>query len=84
MFLPQEVALSALQMKQFADQAKITLLPQLIKGISREYFNRTTNYISRVPLVSFKNRNLNLNDLESVMLSFGSSLQYRHKLPVFE
>ena len=71
-------------MMQFADQAKKRFILQLIRGISRvphkllKYFNATAfqlpfYYHQHVILI------LNLNDSESVMLSFGLSLWYCHK-----
>ena len=71
-------------MLQFADQFRIILISQLIKDISRvpqklpRYFKYTAISTSAVPSSSalFVNLNLNLNDLESVMLSSRSSLQY--------
>ena len=80
-------------MTQFANQANIRLISQLIRDILRvlqellTYFNGTAISTSTVhpSLVLFVNLDLNLNGFESVMLSFGSSLQYCHKLhDVFE
>ena len=77
------VALLPSQITQFADQVRIRLISQLIKGISRvlqkllSYFNGTAIFAFILPalLVLFKNFDLNLNDLESVIsLSFGSFL----------
>ena len=79
---------------QFADQVRIKLISHLIKGISRvlqkllKYLNGTAISTSSVltstgvlPVIFA----LNLNDSESAMVAFGSSLQYCHKLPnVFE
>ena len=47
------------------------------------YFICTAILTSKIPLSSilFVKLDLDLNDLESVMLSSGSFLQYRHKLP---
>ena len=82
------------EITQFSDQVKMRLLSQLIKGISRvlqkllKYFNGTAILTSSVlpsaggfPVIII----LNLNDLDFVILSFGSSLCYCYKLPdVFE
>ena len=77
------VALLPSQITQFADQVRIRLISQLIKGISRvlqkllSYFNGTAIFAFILPalLVLFKNFDLNLNDLESVIsLSFDSFL----------
>ena len=64
---------------------RITLISQLIKGISRllkkflRYFNETAVSTFTVPVLSilFKDFDLNINILPS-----GSSLHYCHKLPV--
>ena len=80
-------------MTQFANQANIRLISQLIRDILRvlqellTYFNGTAISTSTVhpSLVLFVNLDLNLNGFESAMLSFGSFLQYCHKLhDVFE
>ena len=76
-------------MTQFADQINIRLNSELISGISRalpklhRYFNGTAISTSTVPSLSalFLNLDLNLNYLESVMLSSGSTLYYCHKIP---
>ena len=67
---------------QFADQVRIRLISQLIKGISRvleklfKYFSGTVIFVFIIPwpLVLFRNFNLDLNDSASVILLFGSSL----------
>ena len=71
-------------MTQFADQVNITLISQLICGISSilqkllRYSNGIATSTFTVSSVSvlFANLDLNLNDLDSVMLSFRSSQQY--------
>ena len=78
---------------QFADQVRIRLISQLTTDISKvlqkllNYFNNTAIFASVIPalLVLSQNFDLNLNDSKSPILSFGSTLQYCHKLPhVFE
>ena len=77
-------------MTQFDEQVRIRLISQLIKGISIvlkncfKYFNgiATSAFIIPRSLVLSENLDLNLNELESVTRSFGSSLQYFHKFPV--
>ena len=83
------VALSSSQMTQFDDLVNIRYVSQLINDILPvlpkllRYFNGTTASISTVPSlpISFANIDLNLNNLESVMLSSDSSLQYHQNLP---
>lgn len=78
-------------MTQFSDQVRTRLILRLIENILSvlekllRYFHGTTIFRFTVPLLSvlFKNLNLNLKDLESVMLSTGISLQYCHKLAMF-
>ena len=78
-------------MMQFADQARIILISQLMKGISIflqsiyfNYFNDTAISAFKISssLILVKNLDLNLNELESVIGSSGSPSQYCHKLPV--
>ena len=72
-------------------KVKMRLISQLFKGISRDlqkllkYFNGTT-ISALIPsfLVLFKNLDLNLNNSESIIGFFGSSLQKFYELPVFE
>ena len=76
-------------MIQFADQVNVKLISQLISGISRVLqklirgFNGNTISISTVLSIPvlFENFKLNLNDLESVKLSSGSSLQFCYEIP---
>ena len=82
------------EITQAGDHVKIRLTSQLINGISRvlqkllKYFNGTIISTSFVlpaagvfPVIFI----LDLNDSDCVMLLFGSSLWYYHKLPdVFE
>lgn len=78
-------------MTQFSDQVRTRLILRLIENILSvlekllRYFYGTTIFRFTAPLLSvlFKNLNLNLKDLESVMLSTGISLQYCHKLAMF-
>ena len=78
------VALSPSQITQFDDLVNITYVSQLINDILPvlpkllRYFNGTTASISTVPSlpILFANIDLNLNNLESAMLSSDSSLQY--------
>ena len=75
-------------MTQFPEQFKSRVTSQFINCVSRvlqkllKYFNGTTIFTFAVPglLVLSVIFYLNLSDLESVMFSFGSSLQYCHKL----
>ena len=75
---------SVSQMTQFAGQVNTTLISQLICGISSilqkllRYSNGIATSTFTVSSVSvlFTNLDLNLNDLDSVMLSFRSSQQY--------
>ena len=74
--LPSEIT-------QFADQVRIRLTSQLIKGFSRalqilrKYFNDAAifAYIISSLLVLSKNFDLNINDSDSVVTLFGSSLK---------
>ena len=76
------------------DYVKIRLTSQLINSISRvvqkllKYFNGiiiSTSFLLPSSGVSPVIFTLNLDDLESAMLSLGLSLYYCHKLPdVFE
>ena len=84
--LPSSVELVIIQAD---DYVKKRLTSPLINGISRvlqKYFNGTSILTSfalpsaGVLLVIFT---LNLNDLESAKLLFGSSLYYCHKVPHF-
>ena len=81
---------TAEEITNFLDQVKWRLISQLINRISRffqkllKYFNGTnisTFFVlplSRVfPIILV----LDLNDSDSVILSCGSSLENRHKLP---
>ena len=81
---------SELVITQSLDHVKIRLTSQLINGISRvlqkllKYFNDTIILVFFIfplsgvfPMIFI----LYLNDSEFAMLSFGSSLQYCHKLP---
>ena len=79
-------------MTQFAEQVRIRLISQLIKGISRvlqklpKYFNDNHFHIysTNITRIVFKSW-LHINGLETVISSSGSSLQFCHKLPdVFE
>ena len=78
------VSLSTSEITQFADQVKVRLISELIKGISRvllkllKYFNGTaiSAFITPSLLVAAKNLALNLNELESVMGFLDSSLLY--------
>ena len=82
--IAKAVALSPSQMTQFDDLVNITYVSQLINDILPvlpkllRYFNGTTASISRLPSlpILFANIDLNLNNLESAMLSSDSSLQY--------
>ena len=75
-------------MTQFYDQFKSRVTSQFINGISRvlqelvKYFTGTTIFKFAIPelLVLSVILDLTVKDLESFMLSFGSSLQYCHKL----
>ena len=75
-------------MTQFYDQLKSRVTSQFINGISRvlqelvKYFTGTTIFTFAIPelLVLSVILDLTLKDLESFMLSFGSSPQYCHKL----
>ena len=75
-------------MTQFCDQFRSRVTSQFINGISRvlqkllKCFNGKTIFTFAILalLVLSVIPDLNLNDLESVMLSSGSSLQYCHKL----
>ena len=75
-------------MTHFSDQFRIRLISQLFKGISRvlqklfKYFNGTTisEFIISAILVLFKNLDLNLNDSESAIGFFETSLQNLYKL----
>ena len=79
---------------QSSDHVKIRLTSQLIKSISSvfqkllKYFNGTiisTSFVFPLFGVFPVTFTLDLNDSESVELSFGSSLWYCHQLPeVFE
>ena len=78
-------------MTQFSDHVRTRLILRLIENILSvlekllRYFHGTTIFRFTAPLLSvlFKNLNLNLKDLESVMSSTGISLQYCHKLAMF-
>ena len=69
------------------------LISQLIKGISR-VLQELLKCVNGAAIFAFynasiislcKNFDLNLNDSNSVVIFFGSSLQYSHKLPdIFE
>ena len=82
------IALSSLQMTQFADQVRSRVISQFISAISRvrqkliKYFNGTTISSFKVPVlpVLFISLDLDLNYSEFVVLSPGSSLQYFQRL----
>ena len=90
------VDLSTSEMRRLADEVRIRLIPQLIKGISRvfqrlfKYFNGTAicTFTILALLILFHNLGLNLNDSDSAIKALfngGSSLQNWCKLPdVFE
>ena len=71
-------------MTQFSEQFKSRVTSQFINRISRvlqkllKYFHGTTIFTSAIPLllVLLAILDSHLKDLESVMLSSGSSLQY--------
>ena len=81
--IAKAVTLSPLEITQFADQVRIRLISQLIKGILRvlqkllQYVNGTAIFAFVIPslLLLFKNFDLNSNGSESVIILFGSSLQ---------
>ena len=76
------ITLSPSEFTQFADQVRITLVSQLIKGISRKlqtllkYFYDLAifAFVILSPLVLSKNFDLDLNDSESAILLSDSSL----------
>ena len=76
------VTLFTSKMIQVADQVRIRLISQLIKGILKvlkklpKYFNGTAIFAFIIPrsLVLAKNLDLNLNELESVIGFFRSFL----------
>ena len=76
------VTLFTSKMIQLPDQVRITLISQLIKGILKvlkklfKYFNDTAISAFIIPrsLVLAKNLDLNLNELESAIGFFCSSL----------
>ena len=67
----------------FADEVRIRLISQLIKGVSIvlqklvKHFNDTDIIVFIIPalLILSKNFDLNLNDSDSVITLFGSSPQ---------
>ena len=72
------------------DQVRIKLISQLIKGISRvlqkllKYFSGTallTSFVLAASDVLYANFALNLNDSESAIIAFGSSILYCYKFP---
>ena len=83
-------------MRRFADQVRIGLISQLIKGISRvfqrlfKYYNGTaiSTFTILASLIPFNNLGLNLNYSDSAtkaLFNGGSSLQNWYKLPdIFE
>ena len=82
--------LFASQITQFTDQVRSRVISQFISGISRvlhkllKYFHGRAICTFTVPglPVLFVSFDLNLNDSEFVILSFGSYLQCCHKLPL--
>ena len=92
--IANSVASVAEKITQFLDQVKIRLISQLINNILRaiqkllKYFNGTDTskyFVLRSSGVFPVTLILDLNDSDSVILSFDSSLYYCLKLPnVFE
>ena len=77
-----------LEITQFADQIRIKLFSKLINESSRalqkllKYSSGAAISKSLLPaiMVLFVNFDIDLNDSESEILSFSSSVQYFHKL----
>ena len=75
-------------MAQFSDQSRSKVTSKFINGISRvlqkllQYFSGKTIFTFAIPALLLLSviLDLNLNDLESVMLSSGLSLQHYRKL----
>ena len=74
-------------MAQFSDQVRsrnilfISCISRVLRNLLK-YFNGTTISTFATPflLVLFVSLDLNINELVSLMLLFGLSLQYYHKL----
>ena len=80
-----------MQIRYFADYAKIRIVSQLISAISKilqellKYFNSAIIFmfiVSALPAL-FAKLELNLNYSEPGILPFGSSLEYCHKTTCF-